>query len=284
MRQVIIKFFAILFVLLSVTSIGIGITGCLPNPSNYLEIGSTLGTLAGAILVYSTLEMQRKSLNEEKHRNEIERFDSRFYPILSSFRTDASNMEIKGESLSPKDIGATQSYSCKGETAFAAAQRIVMGLYRYLCDKSLKMFDKEEFDADVRNYFEMSDASCEDFFCPDDDIIEKESNEFVKSSQVPYLADKWGITKDVKEGFLRMDCKERESFLLKTLLDHQSATLSKYIQSLRFILQIIGAVKSEKEKAYYIQHVSCRIGKEELEFLKCFSEFNVITDISYGQR
>jgi len=194
---------------------------------------------------------------------------------------DASNMEIIGDYISPKGIGTT--LFCKGERAFTAARSIINGLQKYLCDKSLKGFDKEEFDAVLHNYSDMSDALCEDFKWPDDDNIEKEQKEYIKSNQVPYLADKWGITKDVKENYLKMGCKERESFLLDILIDHQSATFSKYIQSLRFILQIIGAIDSEKEKANYCQHVSCLIGKEELEFLKYFSEFNIITDISYEQ-
>ena len=92
-------------------------------------------------MVFSTLEMQRKSLNEEKHKNEIERFDSRFYPILSSFRLDASNMEIKGEFISLKGKGAISYY--KGERAFMAARNMINGINRFYAVCLLKRFDKD---------------------------------------------------------------------------------------------------------------------------------------------
>ena len=125
----------------------------------------------------------------------------------------------------------------------------------------------------------------EDFTCPDDiDKIEKERREYITSNQVLYLIYKWGITKDDKIKFQHMDSKGKESFLLDTLIKHQTANFSKYIQSLRFILQIIRATEFQTERKDYYQHVSCRIGKEELEFLKFFSEFNIITEIYYGQK
>ncbi|MBR4925990.1 MAG: hypothetical protein IKZ61_09595 [Prevotella sp.] len=260
-----------------------GVLGCIPCTFNYIGIASAFGTLAGAILVFSTLEMQRISLNEEKHKNEVERFDSRFYPILSSFRTDATDIDINGDCLSPKGIGTTVSY--KGERAFVAARNMINGLNKCLGDKSFTEFDRDEFEYVLHNYSDILDALYENYPCPDDlDKTEKERREYIRSNQILYLVDKWGITKDDKMKYQQMNSIERESFLLATLIDHQSTAFSKYIQSLRFILHIISAIEKETDRKEYYQHVSCLIGKEELEFLKCFSEFDIITDISYGQR
>lgn len=99
-----------------------GITNNLPCWIDYIGSASALATLAGAILVFSTLEMQSWALNEEKNKNDVARFDSRFYPILSSFRTDAANMDIFGDYISPRGIGA--KLSDKGEKAFAIAKSI----------------------------------------------------------------------------------------------------------------------------------------------------------------
>lgn len=75
------KVAAILFIVAAIILCLLGITS---HCNNYTEIASVLATLVGGILVFSTLEMQRQSLNEEKKKNKISRFDSRFYPILSS--------------------------------------------------------------------------------------------------------------------------------------------------------------------------------------------------------
>ena len=59
-----------------------------------IGISTTLATLAGAILVFSTLQLQQKALQEEIRKNETSRFDSRFYPILSSFRMDVVSTTV----------------------------------------------------------------------------------------------------------------------------------------------------------------------------------------------
>ena len=278
MKLKFIKLIAILFIIVAVASIIAGVLGFIPYIYNYIGIASALGTLAGAILVFSTLEMQIKSLNEEKCKNEIERFDSRFYPILSSFRTDASKMEIIGDCLSPTGTGKTLTF--KGEKAFTAAKSIINGLNKCLVDKYVMDFDKDEFDIALNNYSDILDALNENLSCIDDiDKTEKERREYIRSNQVPYLIYKWGITKEEKKQYQQMDSKARESFLLDILINQQPTTFSKYILSLRFILQIIKKIKIETEKKIYYQHLTCLIGKEELEFLKYFSEFDIITDI-----
>lgn len=120
----IIKGTAFLFIVIAVIVLIMGITNNLPCWIDYIGSASALATLAGAILVFSTLEMQSWALNEEKNKNDVARFDSRFYPILSSFRTDAANMDIFGDYISPRGIGA--KLSDKGEKAFAIAKSITM--------------------------------------------------------------------------------------------------------------------------------------------------------------
>lgn len=279
----IIKKIAFLFIVAAVVFIFAGVFGYISSTINYVGIASALGTIAGAILVFSTLELQRKSLNEEKQRNEIERFNSRFYPIMSSFRTDASNMEIIGNYISKKGIGTTSTY--RGERAFIAARSIITGLNRCLSDKSFTKFDMDEFEILLNNYSEMSDTLYEGFTNPDDiDKIEKERKEYIKSNQLPFIIEKWGITTEDRERYHQLDNKERESFLLDLFKNHQSSAFCKYIQSLRFILHIISTVEPDTERIIYYQHVSSLVGKEELEFLKCFSEFGKVTEVSYGKK
>lgn len=133
--QQVIKVLAILFIIIAIAFVAAEILYNSRCFFDCIAIASVFATLSGAILVFSTLEMQRRSLNEEKHRNETERFDSRFYPIISNFRTDASNIEITGDYISLNGIGSTASY--KGEKAFAAATDIVSGLNTYLSNESI---------------------------------------------------------------------------------------------------------------------------------------------------
>lgn len=95
--------------------------------------------------------------------------------------------------------------------------------------------------------------------------------------QVPYLIYKWNISQKERDSYRQLGEKEKDVFLLEVLMKHQSTTFTKYIKSLRFILQIVSSLKDEQDKSIYYSHISCLIGKEELGFLKCFSEFNMIT-------
>ena len=100
-KQTRIVCIAIVFIVLSVLFVVISFFIGESNNTSILFVSSsvTFATLAGSILVFSTLDLQRNILNEEIRKNEIERFNSRFYPILSSFRTDALNLEIIGDCL-----------------------------------------------------------------------------------------------------------------------------------------------------------------------------------------
>lgn len=277
MRQVIIRFIASLFILGAVASIVMEVTGCISYSVNIIGIASTLATLAGAILVFSTLEMQRKSLAEEKHKNEVERFDSRFYPILSSFRTDASNMKIAGDYISPRGIGVKSSY--EGDKAFIAARSMTNSLKRYLNDSSFKEFDKDEFDAVIDNYYNIFEVLEDDFLFNEIEIdrVSKEKRDFIRSTQSSYLIFKMGITKQEREKYKIIGDEEKDSFIIEKLVGYQSSTLRKYIMSLRFILQIASKVKNDFERKEYYSYISCLLGNEELKFLGCFREFDIIT-------
>jgi len=235
-------------------------------------------TLAGAILVFSTLEVQRNALQEEKSKNDESRFDSHFYPILSSFRKDAAEFEILGDYLSDDGLGTRKSY--KGEKGFMAAKSMTRGVKKYLKDKDFIKFDREDFDIELEEYSKIFDALYED--CPlREDEIEKEGEKmkkFIKSQQIPYLINKMGITKEETEEIKLKGEKNIDSFLLEKLMEYQSATLSKYIKSLRFLIHIIEGELIESKRSKYFMHIATLLGHQELEFLKCFHEFDIITN------
>ena len=113
----------------------------------YGTVALVLATLAGAILVFSTLEIQRKALQEDKSKNDESRFDSHFYPILSSFRKDAAEFEIRGDYLSDDGLGVRKSY--QGEKGFRAARSMTRGVKKFLKDKDFIKFDGEDLDIEL---------------------------------------------------------------------------------------------------------------------------------------
>lgn len=273
----VIQIIAFLFIILTAGLLVAEITGGVSCVTHKIQIATVLATLTGSILVFSTLEMQRKALNAERSKNEVERFDSRFYPILSSFRTDASNMKIEGEFISPKGIGVKSSYV--GDNAFIAVRSMTNSLKRCLNDSSFKEFDKEEFDTVIDNYYKIFEALDDEVSFNDDEIdrVSKEKKEFIKSTQGAYLIYKMGISKEERENYRQILDEDKESFILEKLIEYQSSTLRKYIKSLRFILQIAGKVKDDGERKDYYSHISCLLGKEEIKFLNCFHEFDILT-------
>lgn len=237
----------------------------------------TFATLTGAILVFSTLEIQRKALQEDKSKNDESRFDSHFYPILSSFRKDAAEFEILGDYLSDDGLGVRKSY--QGENGFRAARSMTRGVKKYLKDKGFIKFDGEDIDIELKEYSKIFEALYDDF--PQEEEIEKveaERREFIKSQQVPYLMSKMGISEDEYDEYKQKGEKEIESFLLEKLVVYQSAALSKYVKSLRFLIHIIDDELAESKRSKYFMHIATLLGHQELEFLKCFHEFDIITN------
>lgn len=236
-------------------------------------------TLAGAILVFSTLEIQRKALQEEKSKNDILGFDSRFYPILSSFRKDAEDFEILGDYLSHHGTGVRKSY--KGENGFSAARSMTRGIKRYLEDKDFIKFDREDFDIDLEEFSKIFDVLYDDFPRIEEiEQVEEERRQFIKSRQIPYLMSKMGIKKEEAEQYKQKGEKEVDSFLLEKLVEYQSAALSKYVKSLRFLVHIIDDELIESKRNKYLMHIATLLGHQELEFLKCFHEFKTITSVT----
>ena len=277
MLQRIIQIFACFIIILAMGLLVAEVRGWFACVENKIATAAVLASLVGSILVFSTLEMQRKALNVERYKNEIERFDSRFYPILSSFRTDASNMKIAGDYISPRGIGVKSSYI--GDNGFIAVRSMTNSLKRCLNDKSFEEFDRDEFDSVIDNYYKMFEALDDEFSFNEveTDRASNKMKEFIRSTQGTYLIYKMGISKEERENYKHMTDEDKETFILEKLIDYQSSTLRKYIKSLRFILQIAGRIKDDGERKDYYSHISCQLGKEEIKFLGCFREFDILT-------
>lgn len=251
------------------------------NAEKLIGISTTFATLAGAILVFSTLEVQRKSLEEEISKNECSRFDSKFYPILSSFRMDAANMEITYDyiAIRGKKRGQGVRMSYNGDKAFFVARQIIYNLQKGIRDKSYRDFDSDELDYELKEIEKKKEYLDEYCTCMEDlNAIEDEEIACIQSYQISYLLYKYGITKKSVEDYKKMDNESLLILLYGKLLDYQPAMFSKYFQCLRFIIHIIDGLPMEIEKTDYYMNISCQLGKEELLFLKCLKEFEVITN------
>lgn len=246
-----------------------------------IGISTTFATLAGAILVFSTLDVQRKVLDEEISKNYYSLFDSRFYPILSSFRMDAANMENVVNQIREKGNGYGQTYSSSfyGDTAFYNNRKIAEMLYDNIRKDIFNHYDADDIRIELEEigkkeiYLYENNASEEEI-----DKVMKERINYLHLQQPGFLFYRYGITEDNWQQYKEADEQVLYSFLLKKLLDHQPTILSKYIQTLRFILHIIDDIPNKKDRKDYYQNISCLLGKEELLFLKLFNEFNIITN------
>ena len=108
--------------------------------------------------------------------------------------------------------------------------------------------------------------------------IEDEETACIKSYQVSYILYKYGIINEIRDEYKKLDDETLISSLLNKLIEHQPTMLAKYIQSLRFIIKIIEGLTIEMDKKDYYLNISCILGKEEYLFLKCFKEFDIITN------
>ncbi len=274
------KIIAIIFIIFSIICIVFAFV-CKREASMFIGASTTLATLAGAILIFSTLDVQRKTLDEERSKNKYSRFDSRFYPILSNFRMDAANMEIIYDYIATKGkmCGHGTRFTYNADKAFFVARQIISTLL-----KGIRIEPYSEFDADVLEY-ELKEIKRKYEFLDEDWIYDEELNAIedeetacIKSYQVSYILYKYGIINEVRDEYKKLDDETLISSLLNKLIEHQPTMLAKYIQSLRFIIKIIEGLTIEMDKKDYYLNISCILGKEEYLFLKCFKEFDIITN------
>ena len=274
-----LKRFAYFFIVLAIICAAASLlVKCIDN--TLVGISTTFATLAGAILVFSTLELQNKALKEEISKNTYSRFDSRFYPILSSFRMDAANMENVVDKIRERGrgYGLTDISTYYGEMAFHNNRKLLEFLYDNMRKDRYMLYNEEDIRNELKEMAEIETYLCEKDESDEeiDKIVSKRAN-YLHSKQPGYLFYKYGITEVIWRKYKSADKQLLYSFLLGKLLEHQPTILSKYIQSLRFILKIIGDLPNEIDKKDYYLNVSCQLGKEELLFLKCFNEFDTIT-------
>lgn len=271
---------AIIFIIISILLIILscfGISKC----EKIFNVSMIFATLAGSILVFSTLEIQRKVLKEEKEKNELSRFDSQFYPILSSFRNDATEMEIVCEYISDtgKNIGNEIKSIYNGDRAFHVALKIIKKLVESIHEPSIPIYDPDELQTFIHDFRDKID-SLDENTCSIDfelDKLEKEKENYINSMQGPFLLQQYAISKEKTKEYSKLDKDELLSNLLASFAEHQPTIFEKYINSLRFILRIIGNLLDEGLRKNYYQHIRVVLGKEECLFLQLFKEFDQIS-------
>lgn len=271
-----IKVISVLFIVVAIALCFVDVTN---QCDNFVGIASVFATLAGAILVFSTLEMQRQSLLEEKKKNLISRFDSRFYSILSSFRSDAINVEVIRHYIAPKGkrIGMERKMPFNGDKAFYIANQIIESLQTSISEGTFMGYDREDISIELSE-IDKKEKALEERGASEDELdkIFQERHEFLHSQQSSFLLHIYGITKEVKERLSCLDCDGIASFLLGKLLEKQPPTFTKYIRTLRFLIHIIERLTALEQREYYL-NVYSLVGKNEMAFLKNFKEFDCIT-------
>lgn len=144
-----ILFIAIIFIIVSIA--------CLVIPFFYywcldwcLGVSVTFATLSGAVLVFKTISLQIKSLEEEKRKNIIQRFDSQFFAILSQWRNDALQVKLTTKYLDIKHNGRINHLEAMGENAFSIAKSTLNTIYNTISNKNAINFDYEVYIDEIK--------------------------------------------------------------------------------------------------------------------------------------
>ena len=281
--------FAIICILTAIVFVILSFFSCDRLSDVFVGTSVTFATLASAILVFSTLELQRKSLEEVKKNNKTSRFDSKFHQLLSSLRMDATNMEIVADFLvqNGKNLGRETKMSYQRAKSFFIASKIVEALKEGIKDKSVKAFDAEELGYELKDFRDKLDILDEEYYgeyTEFHEAVEQERSTTLHSFQKPYLMSVYEVTGKEKALYCNADDETLTSFVLGRLVSYQPTLIGKYIQTLRFMLHIIDGLPSEIDKRDYYLYISCQLGKEELQFLKHFNEFDRITNTSHYEQ
>lgn len=269
--------------MIAIVFIGAAIILCFASFPCYVKVASVFATLAGAVLVFSTLEMQRQSLEEEKRRNRNFRFDLRFYPILSSFRTDATKIEISRDYLVQRGVGLghEKQITYIGEKAFYVGIDIIETLLKGIRDKSFVDYSQEEIAVQLSEINRKAESIDEAIAISEDfESLDKERHNVVSSQQIPFLLFNYGISREVKERLSNIDQDKICSFLFDKLLEKQPSTFIKYVRTLRFLMRIIEENVSPTERGEYYLNICCQLEENELMFLRHFKEFKDITNVA----
>lgn len=272
------KHWAILFVIVAILCAVLSIMfNC--HALYIVSLASVFATLSEALLVFSTLNIQRNVLEEEITKNELSRFDSRFYNILSSFRMDAMSIEIIADFIGTKEKnkGLESHQTFRGDGAFSIAKQIVEALNKGIMDESLREYDNEDLNIELHNIFMIEDNI---FDSASDDMLndlEVKKQKYIKGFQIPYLLYKYDINHEEKSTLASFESNKLKAIILNKLEKHQPSIFAKYIQTIRFLICIIEQLPCNIDKNKYYSHISCLLCKNEHDFLNLFKEFDKIT-------
>lgn len=115
-----------------------------------IGVSMTFATLSGAILVFKTISLHNKSLEEEKRKNIIQRFDSQFFAILSQWRNDALQVKFTTKYLDKKLNGRINHLESIGENAFSIAKSTLNTIYNTISNKNAIIFDYEVYIDEIK--------------------------------------------------------------------------------------------------------------------------------------
>ena len=230
----------------------------LPN-----DTAIVFATLSGAILVFATIRLQQQALEEEKQKNQRDRADAQFMPLLSSLRIDAGQIGFIFDTIGPQ--GKEIRYNSTGEIAFKHALQAFEHMFEHIRNYNFQGYDKEVFMAEYKNACNYPDETHYDSWIVDN--VDKEVEKCIKGWEVPYLIYKHNITKDNYEEYKKKDDICLRDFILKKMKEYQPTTFNVYLQKVAFLLKFIGKQSHDTAEDYYEQF-SSYLGKEEYAFLK----------------
>lgn len=243
-----------------------------------LGASTTFATLAGAFLVYKTLETQRKSLDEERNKNAIEKFNTMFHPLHSAFRDAALQFTFYEDFLEIQESSCECSRVLKGEEAFEAANRMLCSLFGSLKDDAVGLFEYNSFKVNQEYTKQLDELRA--FPYVDDSTITKQY-ERIKgwlSAQTPgFLCSKYNITAD---DYNRLKGEQDDivtEFLLGKMEERQDNSYKKYFHILNHLLKQVADSKEIHDKSNYYNHIRSFLGSAESQFIAQIKLYQCLT-------
>ena len=229
------------------------------------DVAMVFATLAGAVLVFGTIWLQHKSLEEDRERNRYDKFNTQFMALFEPFRMNAGKFAFLVDRIGKQQLNEEKIITY-GENAFGYALIAYRMMFRYLKGEN---FEPYEYDV-VRNEYEtiVSNYPPED---QNDTLIIKNVDEKIKlfkaRIQYPYLLSKYDIKKEDYEEYRGKEDKMVKEFILGKMKVYQPAAFGVYFQRAELINQLINGMPTDIKEDYSKQLMSS-LGKEEKSLLE----------------
>ena len=242
------------------------------NPEFWAVLLSCLIAIANALLLYATLNSQKKTAENERAIHEQERFETTFFNLLEYQRKLSDELSINTLSIDNDLNVTTKEYY--GRSFFSFAKREIQMISKVLESSINTKYDKDKVAGFLDAYNEKGAYSN-----PTDNIGEKKYNSFVREVNVEFYNLIYDIGVEDRKQYLSDKNWAYSVFYRKWYI-----VFEHYLRNLyNTIIFVIKNTSSRKDKEYkYISFIQSQMNRDELWLIethaKSFPRYRSIID------